>query len=104
MAHGDPDAPPLLAHEWKRRGVGAFRGNTLPTEDGFYLVDAGDSKFGYESGVVEVKTHQNAGKPWLWVYRVPSRRGQRTHGNPLKFWVGCEWTGPLHIPSAGKQK
>lgn len=80
---------------WLASSVGPERGTEMPTEDGFYVVTVIDNPHGYRSGVVEVVTHQNNGKPWPWAYRVPERMHRKTHGNPLKFWTGCEWRGPL---------
>lgn len=75
----------------------------MPTEDGHYIVTVIDNPHGYRSGVVEVVTHQNNGKPWPWAYRVREHLHHKTHGNPLKFWTGCEWRGPLTMLHANDQ-
>ena len=92
----------LFSGDWLASSVGPERGTEMPTEDGFYVVTVIDNPHGYRSGVVEVVTHQNNGKPWPWAYRVPERMHHKTHGNPLKFCTGCEWRGPLTMLHANK--
>lgn len=75
----------------------------MPTEDGHYIVTVIDNPHGYKSGVVEVVTHTNNGKPWPWAYRVREHLHHKTHGNPLKYWTGCEWRGPLTMLHANDQ-
>lgn len=102
QGHGAPRGEGLVfEHEWVSASVGPERGTEMPTEDGFYFVNVIKNPYGYVSGVVQVVTHSNNGKPWPWAYRVPKSAEHKTHGNPLRFWTGCEWRGPLTLLNGG---
>lgn len=45
----------------------------------------------------------NGGKPSPWAYRVPEYMHHKTHGNPLRYWTGCEWRGPLTLVGAERK-
>lgn len=79
--------------------IGLMRGELPPTEDGYYILDASKAEgWTGPSGDVEIVTHTNNGKPWVWCYWLPNSKGKRARcGIPLSCMRGARWIGPLQL-------